>query len=299
VVLAALLALASTAAAAPAAVGVPDVRAAAAGFVPVLAASFAATATTAAGGGVPAAARAAVLAAVAVAAGLVALALRVPNWPADKRRVPAEVGAAVAAAGGLLLGGGLPGGWLLFAFVGAGLAALAVTPGRGRLADVAIAPLAVASGLLLTQAGISTLEAYTLPPALALLALGGHRLRTGRELGSWPALGPGLVLALAPSVVAAADGGPLLRVVVLALGAGAILLAGVRRQLAAPVAVGGSALAVHAVVQLGPWLAELGTSVPRWTVLAVVGALLLLVGATYERQVTRLRAAAVRLASLR
>ena len=47
------------------------------------------------------------------------------------------------------------------------------------------------------------------------------------------------------------------------------------------------------------WLAELGTSVPRWTVLAVVGALLLLVGATYERQVTRLRAAAVRLASLR
>jgi hypothetical protein len=223
----------------------------------------------------------------------------VPAWPADPRRVPAEVGAGVAAAGALVLGGALPGGWMLFALVGAGLAALAVTPGRSRLADASIAPLAVASGLLLAQAGVRTPEAYTLPPALALLALGGYRLRTGKEVGSWPALGPGLVLALAPSVVAAAGGGPLVRVVVLALGAGGTVLAGVHRQLAAPVAVGGAALAVHAVVQLGPWLAEVGTSVPRWTVLAAVGALLLLVGATYERQVTRLRAAAVRLASLR
>ena len=153
--------------------------------------------------------------------------------------------------------------------------------------------------MLLAEAAVTAPEAYTLPPALALLALGGYRLRTGRELRSWPALGPGLVLALAPSVVVAADGGPLLRVVVLALAAGGTVLAGAHRQLAAPVAVGGTALAAHAVVQLGPWLAELGTSVPRWTVLAVVGALLLLVGATYERQVTRLRAAAVRLASLR
>jgi Na+(H+)/acetate symporter ActP len=63
--------------------------------------------------------------------------------------------------------------------------------------------------------------------------------------------------------------------------------------------VGSGVLAAHAVVQLGPWLVELGTSVPRWTVLAVVGGLLLLEGATYERQVSRLRAAAVRLASLR
>jgi hypothetical protein len=89
------------------------------------------------------------------------------------------------------------------------------------------------------------------------------------------------------------------RVVVLALVAGGIVIAGVRTRLAAPVAVGAGALAAHAVVQLGPWLVELGTSVPRWTVLAAVGALLLLEGATYERQVIRLRAAAVRLASLR
>jgi hypothetical protein len=107
------------------------------------------------------------------------------------------------------------------------------------------------------------------------------------------------VLGLAPSVVAAADGGPLLRVVLLALVAGGVVLAGVRARLAAPVAVGSGVLAAHAVVQLGPWLVELGTSVPRWTVLAVVGGLLLLEGATYERQVSRLRAAAVRLASLR
>jgi hypothetical protein len=265
----------------------------------VLAAGLAASVTAAAGGGVRLVALATVLAAVAVAAALVVLALRVPGWPGDARRLPAEIGAAVAAAGGLVFGGSGPGGWLLFALTGAGLAALAVTPGRSRLADASIAPLALASGLLLAEAGVHVPEAYTVPPALALLGLGGFRLRAGRELSSWPALGPGLVLGLAPSVVAAADGGPLVRVVVLALVAGGVVLVGVRGRLAAPVAVGAAALTAHAVVQLGPWLVELGTSVPRWTVLATVGALLLLEGATYERQVTRLRAAAVRLASLR
>jgi hypothetical protein len=89
------------------------------------------------------------------------------------------------------------------------------------------------------------------------------------------------------------------RVVVLTLVAAGVVLAGVRVRLAAPVVVGSVVLAAHTLAQLGPALVELGTSVPRWTVLAAVGALLLLEGATYERQVSRLRAAAVRLASLR
>jgi len=100
-------------------------------------------------------------------------------------------------------------------------------------------------------------------------------------------------------VVLAADTGPLARVVVLPLAAAGVVLVGVRRRLAAPVVVGSVALAAHSVVQLGPALVELGTSVPRWTVLAAVGALLLVEGATYERQVSRLRAASVRLSSLR
>ncbi len=300
-----LLVLALTAAAAdPVAIGADvaaRVRPGAAGAVPVLfgglvVAGTAAAGIPAAGGGLRAIALAAVLAAVGVAAALVALALRVPGWAVDPRRLPAEIGAAVTAAVGLLLGGADPGGWLLFALTGAGLAAIAVTPGRDRLAEASIAPVAIAWALLLAQAGVHTPEAYTLPPALMLLALGWYRLG---DAGSWHALGPGLVLGLAPSVVAAADGGPPARVVVLALVAGGLVIAGVRLRLAAPVVVGAGALAAHAVVQLGPWLVELGTSVPRWTVMAVVGALLLLEGATYERQVTRLRAAAVRLASLR
>ena len=83
------------------------------------------------------------------------------------------------------------------------------------------------------------------------------------------------------------------------LAAAGVVLAGVRGRLAAPVTVGSLALAAHAAAQLGPSLVDLGTSVPRWTVLAAVGALLLLEGATYEWQVSRLRAAAVRLSSLR
>jgi drug/metabolite transporter (DMT)-like permease len=62
---------------------------------------------------------------------------------------------------------------------------------------------------------------------------------------------------------------------------------------------GGVVLAVHAIAQLGPWVVRTLAGQPRWLTLAIVGALLLGLGATYERRLRELRSARMQLNSLR
>ena len=67
-----------------------------------------------------------------------------------------------------------------------------------------------------------------------------------------------------------------------------MLLLGATTRLQAPLAVGAAVLVVVALDLLGPYAAAL----PRWLSLGAAGALLLVVGATYEqrrRDVDRLR----------
>jgi hypothetical protein len=63
----------------------------------------------------------------------------------------------------------------------------------------------------------------------------------------------------------------------------------VMRRLQAPLVLGGTVLAVDALVQLSPYLADLYDAVPRWTWIGASGLLLLVLGATYERRVRELR----------
>ncbi|MBA2639360.1 MAG: hypothetical protein H0U77_05080, partial [Nocardioidaceae bacterium] len=214
-------------------------------------------------------------------------------------RLGVETGAVVVAAAGLGLlavEGSL--GKLALALTALGaavsLAALLVRDRR---------PLAPAGGLLLASAtwvrladtGVDVVEAYTLPSALVLVAAGVWWLREESQTGTTPALLPGLGLAIGPSLLLALEDPVGLRGLLVGIGALALVLVGVRLHWDAPLVVGGVALAVLAVRELGP----VAVAVPRWTLFALAGALLLTVGVTWERRSRELIAAARYVAALR
>lgn len=139
---------------------------------------------------------------------------------------------------------------------------------------------------------MTVLEAYTLPAAALALGAGLLALRTRPGLTSWPALGPGLVAALLPSLVSVLTGPDPQPVRRLLLGAAALgaVLAGATRRWQAPVLLGGGVLTLLALHEL----ARGWDLLPRWIYLGVGGLALVGLAATYERRrrdVARLRAA--------
>ncbi|MFI5929500.1 SCO7613 C-terminal domain-containing membrane protein [Micromonospora sp. NPDC051543] len=167
---------------------------------------------------------------------------------------------------------------------------------RWRFAAVAAGSELLGAWVLLAAGGVTVLEAYTLPAAALAVGAGLLVMRTRSGLTSWPALGPGLVAALVPSLVsvlAGPDPQPWRR---LLLGAAAlgVVLAGARRRWQAPVLVGGAVLAVLALHEL----ARGWDLLPRWIYLGVGGLALIGLAASYERRrrdLARLRAVVARL----
>ncbi len=197
----------------------------------------------------------------------------------------------------------LRGGWVLAL---AGLTvALAALP-RARVAAPMPPRLWVALALAIGAAPLGwaagpdhPVERWTVPLAAVLLVAGATRMAVAPALRSWPALGPGVAVLLVPTLCVAAVAGGTARVVALVLLSAGVLVAGVARRRQAPVLLGAVALAVHAGIQLGPWLAAVTSTAPRWLVLAIVGGALLGLGATYERQVRQLRGARLVLTAMR
>ncbi|MGC4853916.1 SCO7613 C-terminal domain-containing membrane protein [Micromonospora sp. DT4] len=167
---------------------------------------------------------------------------------------------------------------------------------RWRFAAVAAGSELLGAWVLLAAGGVTVLEAYTLPAAALAVGAGLLALRTRPGLTSWPALGPGLVAALLPSLVsvlAGSDPQPWRR---LLLGAAAlgIVLAGAHRRWQAPVLVAGGVLAVLALHEL----ARGWDLLPRWIYLGIGGLALIGLAASYERRrrdLARLRAVVARL----
>lgn len=143
---------------------------------------------------------------------------------------------------------------------------------------------------------MTVLEAYTLPAATLALGAGLLALRTRPGLTSWPALGPGLVAALLPSLVsvlAGADPQPWRRLL-LGVAALGVVLAGATRRWQAPVLLGGGVLAVLALHEL----ARGWDLLPRWIYLGAGGLALIGLAASYERRrrdLARIRAVVARL----
>jgi hypothetical protein len=221
---------------------------------------------------------------LAVAGALLAAALLDPQ-----RRAGAETSALVGGLAAAALAAGDV-GWLSWVLAGLGLLALATAlrPDRRAAALVGGLLLSASSWVRLADAGVTAPEPYVLPLAAAALVLGGLRRRAEPTTGSWAAYGPGLLLALAPSLLAGLTGDGLRRPLLVGAAALAVVLVGARTRLQAPLAVGAGVLLVVALDLLGPYAAAL----PRWLSLGGAGALLLVVGATYEqrrRDVARLR----------
>lgn len=155
--------------------------------------------------------------------------------------------------------------------------------------------LAASTWVRLADAEVSTVEAYTLPSALALVALGLWRLHRDGAASSARALGSGLLLATLPSVPQVWDDPVSLRALLLGLGCLAMVLVGAARSLAAPLLAGA---AVGAVVVLAEVWPVIGSG-PQWVPLTLAGLVLLVCGATWEARMRDLRRAGAYLAALR
>ena len=151
-----------------------------------------------------------------------------------------------------------------------------------------------ATWMWLAAAGVTLVEAYTLPAAALAFAAGTFVSERVRGW-SWLSLGSAIVLVLAPTVglaIVRHDDG---RAIASGVAALAIAFVGARRQLQAPLVLGVIALLALGVDKISPQAVRL----PRWVMLAIAGALLLWVGTTFERRRDEMYRAARRLGGLR
>ncbi|MDN3239784.1 SCO7613 C-terminal domain-containing membrane protein [Glycomyces tritici] len=139
--------------------------------------------------------------------------------------------------------------------------------------------------LMLAAAQIDVFECYTAPPAAILFLIGLWRLERRPEAGSWSTLALPILIGIGPSLILALDDGDELRRVGVGAAAIAVIIAGLVRRWQAPLVLGSIVLAVMVVNEL----LLLRGSIPVWIPPAIGGAVLITVGATFERRRRDLR----------
>lgn len=187
----------------------------------------------------------------------------------------------VGATLGLLQASG-DGGWLSWsvAVVGIAFAFFALLPGRRRWGWASSGAMLLFCWLRLSLAGVTVVEAYSLPLGLLLLIAGLLRRRSDPQAASWAAYGQALTAGFVPSTLALASTSSVIRPGALAAVALLVLLIGAHHRLQALLTVSSAVLLVDAIAQFGPYVQRL----PRWIGVGIIGSLLLFVGATYERR---------------
>lgn len=227
---------------------------------------------------------------------LVVLGLAVILAPALLREVAAAVAMVAAASSSVLAGGEPDQAWLAIYLTVAGVVATAsslVNPDRRRLAWVGLACLTLAQWVRLQQLGVGTVEAYTLPLALVLLAVGALGLRRGTG-SSLRLLGPGLILAVLPTLLQVLADPIGVRAMLLGAACLALVAAGVALRWAAPLLAGAGAGAL--VVLRQGTLAEI---LPQWVLIGLIGLALTVTGITWEQRLRELRRVSAYVRALR
>ena len=158
--------------------------------------------------------------------------------------------------------------------------AYALLPGRDDAAVLAVAAASGCTWLLQADAGVTLLEAYSLPLAGMLLVLGAVRARRYPLARTWTTYGPAAAAALLPSAVGSLDDAGFTRAGLVLVAAAVVVALSVWRGWQAPL---GSASAAVLIV-LADRGAPVAAQVPQWVTLSLVGAALLAVGATYEQR---------------
>jgi hypothetical protein len=171
--------------------------------------------------------------------------------------------------------------------------AYAALPHRRAVVAFGVAGLTVGAWIELAHADVGTVEAYTVPLAVLLLAAG---LWSRRELDgrSWLTSGPGLAVGLLPPALLTIGDDGLVRPLVTVVVAATVLALGAWRRWQALVVLGAVAAAVVALSELGPMTLHL----PRYLTLGATGVALLALGARYEQRRADARQAVSWLASM-
>ncbi len=175
---------------------------------------------------------------------------------------------------------------LTAAGVAAGITAY-LSGDRRRAGWVSGVLLTVASWIRLVDNDVETVEWYTVPAAAALLVYGIRRFRSHPGESTWRCLGPGLALALIPSLLLAVDEPVTIRGLFVGLVSVALVVMGVSLRLAAPFALGVVATGLLALRNIWP----VAAFIPRWTLLFLIGGVLLWAGMTWESRVSDARTA--------
>lgn len=203
--------------------------------------------------------------------------------PKPELEAAAAVAAIAVAGGGVQSAGGLA---IHLTLAGALVTASAlIHRDRRPLGWVGGLLLAAATWVRLGEIGVTAPEAYTMPTALALVAVGLHRV-LGSDRGTG-ALLPGLALATVPTLTWALADPISARAVVLGAGCLALVLLGARLRWSAPLLVGAVVGGVLVLREAAPYLAE----TPQWVLIGTAGLVLTGVGVTWERRVVELRRA--------
>ncbi|MGW2285901.1 SCO7613 C-terminal domain-containing membrane protein [Streptomyces phaeochromogenes] len=173
---------------------------------------------------------------------------------------------------------------LVLALCGVIAAGTAVRPDRRQVCYAAAALFVLATWVRLASWEVGSPEAYTLPVTVPALVVGFVRRRRDPGTSSWTAYGPGLSVTLLPSLLAAWGDLDWPRPLLLGSAALLVTLVGARQRLQALLVLGGGTLALVALHELAPYIAQAMGAVPRWVPPALAGLLLLALGATYEQR---------------
>ncbi len=157
----------------------------------------------------------------------------------------------------------------------------AATPGRLLFSYVGSLAITTGTGVLMAEADVTEIEAYTLPLVALLAAIGWVQWSRDHSLPTFVTMGPALTVAMVPTLLVAVGEGDSPRLLAVTAAGLLILVAGLSRQWQAPVTVGSAVLVVVAVTQGGPLMEY----VPGWFILGAAGATLLAVGVAWERAV--------------
>jgi hypothetical protein len=190
-----------------------------------------------------------------------------------------------AAIGAALCLGHLATASLAFAIIGLQCLGTATRTDRRPALWIGLIALETAWCLLLITLGITIIEDYTVLAAAIAIAFARQPQAAARS--SWVA-GPGLALLLLPSLITVWHTHGWIRPTLLGLAAAAIALTGARLKLQAPLLIGAAVAALDAADQLAPDVRRLTESLPGWVPIAIIGAILLWVGATYEARLRNL-----------
>ncbi|MGL4338892.1 MAG: SCO7613 C-terminal domain-containing membrane protein [Rhodoglobus sp.] len=164
---------------------------------------------------------------------------------------------------------------------------------------IALAGASITAITAVFAGALNPLEWATVILAAALLTVGVMRLRRDPTQGSWPCLGPGILVLLMPSLTASFIEAPIFRLVGIGVICIIAIVVGALARLQAPLILGSVIVLVHALRTFAPQITSVYQRTEWWVWAVVGGAVILFVALTLEKRIRDLKSIGSRLSALR